>query len=110
VNVNTDSKTIDEIFDLFSSDRRRHLWRYITDSDGEVFSFEELVDHLTIQGENEDRAVETCRTSIEATLHHIDLPRLGDFGLIEYDARSGTVRCGNTEMRPFIEDLIRMDH
>ncbi|MFH5797075.1 hypothetical protein [Haladaptatus sp. CMAA 1911] len=107
MNVNTDSKTIDEMFDLFSSARRRRLWLYMTDTDDEVFPFEELVDHLTMREENGGEE-ELRRTSIEATLHHIDLPKLGDFGLIEYDARSGTVRCGDTEMRPFIEDLVRI--
>lgn len=96
------------MFDLFSSDRRRHLWRYITDADGEVFSFEELVDHLTILETNAGARGDTCRTSIRVGLHHVDLPKLGDFGLIEYDARSGTVRCDDSEMRHFSEDLIRI--
>jgi hypothetical protein len=98
VNVNTDSKTIDELFDLFSSDRRRHLWLYMTDTDDEVFSFEELVDHVHIREANVDFVSDESRTVTGIALHHTDLPKLADMGLIEYDTTSGTVRCGNSEL------------
>lgn len=105
--VKTDTETVDDLFSLFSSTRRRSLWLYVVETEDEVFSVEELVDHLTGRDVNEDAEFEDRRRSIRTGLHHIDLPKLAAFDLIDYDERSGTVRRGDSVMGALGETLIR---
>lgn len=105
--MNTNSETIYELFDIFDSPRRRCLWQYLMDTDEEEHSFEDLVDHLFPEESSADTESEECRRSIEACLHHIDLPKMADVGLVEYDPTSNTVRHSDSTMDDLIERLFR---
>lgn len=60
------------------------------------------------QGEDDWVDVETLRRRVaddvespvdwETELHHVTLPMLDDMGLVEYDRRSGAVRCYRCEL------------
>lgn len=105
--MNTDSKSISRLYDLFSSTRRRLLWQYMMETDDETVPFEELVEHLLLHESDEDSEFDDHRTAISVGLHHTDLPKLDDFGLIEYDAPDKTIRRMDSSMGTLGETLIR---
>lgn len=102
-NVNADTETIDKLFEILRNERRRCLCFIMADTDDEVFLLEELVDRFISQETTVDTTEAENRDCIAASLHHIHLPKLADFGIIEYDERSSTVRCENFSMSEFGE-------
>lgn len=88
-----ESAQLDTIFDILSHRRRRYLLYYLTQSSNEVAELSQLVDAVRTF-ETADAATEDAPTekSITVDLHHKHLPRLDATGVIEYDARQGTVR------------------
>jgi hypothetical protein len=72
---------IETAFDVLSSHERRLVCNHVADREKEAFSLDTLATVLE---------AETDQARIE--LHHRHLPKLERAGLIEYDARSNTVR------------------
>nr|WP_139328936.1 hypothetical protein [Haladaptatus litoreus] len=68
----------------------------MVESDDEIFSFEELVGQFVSGASNVDVTVDETvakrRDRIAIALHHSHLPKLADFGIIEYDMESKTTR------------------
>lgn len=79
--------TADAVFRALATSRRRALLAYLEQTDRTVVRVDDLVDHLAGRADapsDEDR--------LEATLGHIDLPKLHDLGLVEYSAARGEIR------------------
>lgn len=76
----------DALFSALANKRRRHVLQYFQSSSDDVASLEELVDAVP-RDERTDG-----RKRVALRLHHVTLPKLEDAGLLEYDARSNTVR------------------
>lgn len=90
------SVRLDEVFRVLADRRRRYVLYYFEETDETVASLTELTDQL-LTWENEWRDTDTVpdsqhRKKLRIELHHNHLPRLADTKLIEYDARSETVR------------------
>lgn len=88
--------SLDRIFDLLASRRRRYVVYQLNEAETAVVTLDELADQL-VEWERDwdgrdDRERATYRDRVRVTLHHNHLPRLADAGLIDYDARSQTVR------------------
>jgi hypothetical protein len=80
--------TLDGDLSVLASQRRRLILQYLDQESTNPLSIDELVDHLV------DNSSERTlgRKSIEIELHHKHLPKLEEYGLIEYDPRSGDVQ------------------
>lgn len=87
---------LDCLFEVLTDQRRRYVLYYLDEADDPVVTVAELADHLcTWEREWDDRtaqSTDTHRENIRIALHHVHLPQMADRGLIEYDARSLTVR------------------
>lgn len=84
----------DSIFDLLRNRRRRLVCAYVVTSAEDVHELDGLADRIT-EWERESGAApaqDDLRDRIVVDLHHCHLPKLADAGLVEYDARSNTVR------------------
>lgn len=82
---------VDEACHLLSDGDRRAVLTYLTELSGETTTFQAIRDHLIeckIDGTGERPEPE----QIGIKLQHVHLPKLADYGVIEYDARSETVR------------------
>jgi predicted transcriptional regulator len=75
---------------VLANRRRRRLLAYLHDKDGDVASVVELTDYLA--GDEADSVDDLDPDGVAVSLHHNDLPKLADIGIIEYDTRSQTVR------------------
>lgn len=84
--------TLDRLLNLLTDRRRRFTLYYLRETDADVVTLDEVTDHVaTWEAEWKGSTGET-RKRICTSLHHNHLPRLAEAGLIEYDARSQTVR------------------
>lgn len=83
--------SLDLVFELLSVQRRRYALYYLADQNDGIATLGELADSiLTRESDAESR--EEHRTQIQTSLQHVHLPRLEDAGILEYDARSDTIR------------------
>jgi len=82
---------LDELHRALADDRRRLVLRHLSTTDGDVATVDDLVDEVVAE---EDRAVDRERVAV--AIHHGALPHLDGAGLVEYDARSRTVRYRET--------------
>ncbi|KDE58764.1 hypothetical protein EL22_02645 [Halostagnicola sp. A56] len=87
----TTSPSLDLVFNLLSVRRRRYALYYLTEQTDGITTFDKLVDDiLAREADSENR--EEHKQQIQTSLQHVHLPRLEDAGILEYDARSDTVR------------------
>lgn len=106
--MTTTDPSLDAVFELLAARRRRYLLYYLEDEDAEpVVELDDLADRISAWEEEwtDEDAVETdSPDAIRDDLHHVHLPRLADAGLVEYDARTRTVRNRET---PNVEQWVR---
>lgn len=90
----------DSLGTLLADRRRRLLWAHLNASSEDVFTLEELAGQLA-EREREpgvDPVSDDRRQRVAVDLHHRHLPALADVGVLEYDARSRTVRYRKSTM------------
>ncbi|OVE84125.1 DUF7344 domain-containing protein [Natronolimnobius baerhuensis] len=89
--------SLDEVFRLLSSRRRRYTLYHLYEQDDGVATATELTNHVarlevaadeTPPTEVTDELITTIRTELQ----HVHLPKLEDAGVLEQDQRSETVR------------------
>ena len=92
--------SLDTVFELLADRRRRYvLYCLAAAGENRVLTVEDVVDRVT-EWEREwddDRDSERAdrRERVRIDLHHDHIPRLADAGLVDYDARTGTIRNWN---------------
>lgn len=72
------------------AERRRAVLACLTDRAG-VATVTELATDLADE-QTTEHGDRPCPDRLAVRLHHVDLPRLADAGLVEYDPRDRTVR------------------
>ena len=82
--------SMNQLFDVLADERRRRLLAYLHRKDGDVASLSELIDYLVVH--EADSVADLDTDDVAISLSHKHLPKLVDVGLVEYDARSRTVR------------------
>ncbi|MFC7081622.1 DUF7344 domain-containing protein [Halorussus caseinilyticus] len=78
--------SLDQILTALSEGRRRAVLNYFRNASDDVATVADLAEHVT------DRADDADFQEVSVALHHRDVPKLAQAGLIEYDSRSETVR------------------
>ena len=91
----------DKIFDVLSNERRRYALDYLKRHDDRTVALRELVDHIAAtENEIPEEALHyEQRKRVYSSLRQTHLPRLADFGLIEYNEDRGEVRLNGTAKR-----------
>jgi hypothetical protein len=72
-------------------DRRRVIDHLRHEANGTT-SFEDLVDHVHGCASGDKTSSLQDREEVAVQLHHSHLPKLADYGVVEFEHRSGTVR------------------
>jgi len=98
----TSSLTLNELFEILSLRRRRTILRCLTEQSEDTIDFQDLVEAISAReaeievehGEPTvgDQTRAPRRQRVARALHHDDLPRLAEAGLIEYDRWYGEIR------------------
>lgn len=79
-------------YDLLANERRRRVCELLAATDRDQLSLGELTDDVVRLGtpDGPTRAARQ-RRRIAIDLHHVQLPKLDDAGVVEYDPRGKTV-------------------
>jgi hypothetical protein len=88
----------DEQFDALARTDRRAVIQFFRDESAEEVTLDDLVTGI-VDGSYWD----TDESHARLCLHHFALPKLADAGILDYDARSKTVRYWG---RPGVEKLL----
>lgn len=96
----TDFGRIDDAYRLLANRHRRATLAFFADSSSDVASLDEIAEGISEHG-GEERA--------RIHLHHYALPRLDDADVVEYDARSNTVRYrGHPDLDVVKESIVEL--
>ena len=71
--------SLDEIFKLLADTQRRHILTYLIEAADQPVPLEALVEHLQTH-------TDTNCEQLQTQLHHLHLPKLADYGVIEYNS------------------------
>lgn len=93
------SEQLDDWLRLLCDRSCRFVCYRLLIAEQDALSIDELGDWLVEQDAGSERF-----DRIEVELHHATIPRLSNAGLVDYDARNGTVRRREEALR---EDLLR---
>jgi hypothetical protein len=89
IETTTDPTTIDRVCSALASKSRRAVLAYFDASATQTASLDEVAEYVAArQSASDTRTPE----QVQVRLHHVGLPKLDDAGLIDYDARTATVR------------------
>lgn len=85
--------TKDEIFDALKASRRRAVLRYL-DENGGTATTGTLAEHIAAMENGVDVSAisSSQRKRVYVALYQAHLPRMADFGIVEYDSDRGNVR------------------
>lgn len=86
----------DTLHDLLSNGRRRHLLSYLVNRPDETVPVDDVIDHIT-RDERPDPGPVPHSERVEIDLHHVQLPKLTEAGVIEHDPVAETVRYDGPE-------------
>lgn len=93
--------SLSDALDALACVNRRYVLHYLQTQPNDVATVEDLTDYILAHDREADDS-----NHVRITLHHQDLPNLDDAGLIDYDARSNTVRYrGDSTTEDLLEYL-----
>ena len=84
------NQSLDACLRLVADRQRRRVIDHLRHDAPETTTFDDLVDRL--DGRTPDAKDGPPRDELVVQLHHVHLPTLSDYGVVEYDHRSGDVR------------------
>lgn len=90
--------SIDDVLRALASRRRRRTCAFLAEQEAPVTTVDDIADHLR-RAEREPG-----QGDVEVRLHHTDLPKLDDLGVVEFDPERGVVRYHGD---PALERVLR---
>lgn len=100
--VTEDVQTASIAYDALADRERRAVVAHFMTEDSNTASVNDLITQYQEMTGDEDISA----NSLEIRLHHQHLPKLADAGIIEYDARSQTVRYhGGSQVENLLESV-----
>ena len=98
------SLSLNAILEILAHHHRREILRALIEAPSDTATVDELTERLA-RLEADRTGLRPGRDQLEVTFHHVHLPKLTDASLVEYDARSATLRY-----RPHdrVEELLEM--
>ncbi|WP_254861639.1 DUF7344 domain-containing protein [Halovivax gelatinilyticus] len=98
------TESLDCIYELLASARRRYLLYYLRTADETVVELEAAANAIqAYEAAGTDTGDRPPRRTIEIDLHNVHLPRLADAGMCQYDPAQGLIRY---EPHPALEELV----
>lgn len=89
------SADLDRFLDVITDRRRRYLLYYLVGRQDEAVERAELTEAVCeYECAGLDAPDEPDPEAVSIDLHHRVLPRLDDVGVVDFDARHGTIRVG----------------
>lgn len=96
---------IDRTLDALANTRRRQFLRYLRDQPENSADLDEVLRNLD-RDQSTRVGSDVTRSRLEAELHHRDVPKLADRGLVEYDDTDGRVTyCADEDTEALLNVL-----
>ncbi|WP_276253228.1 DUF7344 domain-containing protein [Halomontanus rarus] len=97
--------TFDRLFTVLADQRRRYVLYYLQMTPRDVVQYDQLVTKVAEwETESDTPPTEDHLEEIELALQHHHLPRLEDYGMIDYDPRTKTIRyCDDISKQEWLE-------
>ncbi|EMA54940.1 DUF7344 domain-containing protein [Halococcus salifodinae] len=95
----TPSVTPEDAFAALADPRRRTVVTALREHTGDTMAIETLVDHVVSQ----EAPSAATRRHVHTSITDVELPKLDDWGLVEYDCARSTVRYIAS---PLVEGLL----
>ena len=99
------------LFGVLADDRSRYALYHLVENDGAV-SVEEMASDVAERerGVAEPATVDASRR-VHTSLYHVELPKLEDYGFVEYDLNEGTVEATDraAELTPYLRVAERLE-
>ncbi len=83
--MNDTPGTLANVAKLLTHPRRQHVLEVLADASSETVPFDELVDEEVAREFEDGDKPANRRQRIANSLHHSDLPKLGELGVLSYD-------------------------
>lgn len=83
---------VDDTLNVLKNPERRRILQYFEAESVESVTIEELASHLASAKPDRPAAESRDQRTLEIRLHHVHLPKLADYGVLEFDARSDVIR------------------
>lgn len=101
--------SFDTLFDLLAERRRRYALYALTGTEDGLAEVETLADEVAMweARTDDEKLTEELRREIADELREVHLPRLADAEIVDYDARSDTVRYWR---QPTLEEYLEHTH
>jgi hypothetical protein len=97
---------VGEVFELLQNQRRRRVLRYLTTETDNRATLSDLAEHVAGL-ENDvppDRVTSTQRKRVYVGHYQAHLPKLDDYGVVDFDKHRGTVDLRDTtDLDPYLE-------
>lgn len=90
----TVSYSLETIYDALGNHRRRLVMHHLRSTPDGVSSFDAVKNQVVEWERETDRGIDSSdlERRLAANLHHVHLPKLEEYGIIEYDWRSKAIR------------------
>lgn len=101
--------SLDEVLKLVADTQRRQILRYLIANAEQPVPLEALVEHLSTDTSDDITSATTQATDrdrIVIQLHHLQLPKLADYGVIEYNA---SLQLVSYTEHPRVEALLQIE-
>lgn len=100
-----ESESLSRLLKAVADQRRRTVLYTLEESDADVTSLDDFADEIALQDSQFNDP-----EKVRLVLHHKDLPKLAELGLLDYDSRSGTVRYrSDPTIEEFLEALRNLE-
>lgn len=96
--------TIDETLALLASRRRRLALRGLRGAEGDWVAAATLADYVAER--STDVGGGATRRTVRVALHHVELPKLADAGVVDYDRAAGRARYRGGPDADLVERLL----
>lgn len=83
--------TLDQLFDVLANQRRRHVLSYLHEAPTDVVEFSDLIAGVVARESDRNRDTDHYET-VAIDIWHTHLPKLANFGLLEYDEEDQMIR------------------
>lgn len=93
-----DAERVDSLFHVLADECRRHVIRYFVTEEADVADVEDLVAYV-----RDHHRKDLTHEELQHRFHHFTLPKLAEHDVIEFDARSETVRYRGS---PILAELL----
>lgn len=102
--MNEDPERIDRLLELLESKERRKVVEYFRSNGSDTETVDVLGACLARLMVEADGSQEPSSEVTRTQLHHVHLPKMEEYGVVEYDSRSGHVRYHSDEQ---VEEIVQ---